>query len=88
MYDTYMVKQNCDRGTQGTPRASEPRLRKTGESRVDGMQTKEELVHGQPTLEEPVEGKAEPEQSGSWRGNSKGRPQVIGWIGDREREPG
>jgi len=45
MYDVYMVKENCDRGTQGTQRASEPRLRETGETRVDGTQTREELVH-------------------------------------------
>ena len=39
-------EQNCDRGTQGTPRASEPGLRDTGENRVDRIQTMEELVRG------------------------------------------
>jgi len=72
----YMVKQNCDRGTQGTQRASESRLRETGENRVDGTPTRKELVHGQPTTEEPVEGKAAPGQSRSWRDKSRGRPQV------------
>jgi len=41
-----MVKQNSDRGTQGTQRASEPRLRETGENRVDGTRSREELAHG------------------------------------------
>jgi len=71
-----MVKQNCDRGTQGTQRASEPELPETGENRVDSTWTREELVHTKPTTEQPVAGKAEPGQSGSWQGKSRGRPQV------------
>ena len=39
-------EQNCDHGTKGTLRASEPGLRETGENRVDRTRTGEELVRG------------------------------------------
>ena len=52
-----MGQQNCDQGTQETPRASEPRLGETGEKRVYQTQAREELVCGKTTMEEPVEGR-------------------------------